>query len=610
MGAGRQATDAQVKELRRQLNQGASLHKAAMKAAMDRKTARKYRDQGRLPSESPRPHTWRTRADPLAGVWPGLEELLQRESGLQAKTLLEWLQRQHPEQDWQRQRRTLERRVRQWKAQHGPAKEVFFGQVHEAGRLGASDFTHMDGLGVTVEGQAFSHLLYHFVLTCSNWEYVAVCFSESFASLSAGLQEAWWELGGVPQRHRTDRMTLAVHHDGNAEEYTTRYQALLRHYGVTPEATNPASGHENGDCEQSHRRFKEVVDQELMLRGSREFKNREEYGAWVRSLVTRRNRGRSERFEEERKRLSPLPPRRLETLELLQPRVSQGSTIRVKKNTYSVPARLIGERVEARIGAETIEVWYAGGRVQTMERLRGDSKHRIDYRHVIDWLVRKPGAFARYVYREDLYPSVTYRRAYDALVAQQSVRADREYVRILKQAAQEGEERVAEGLSQLLSAGRPISEQAVRTLLGKDTPLSIAAEVQVPPVDLRSYDSLLEGWSFAGSEPGTSQGEETLEGEGHEQGRDGDAGAGAARTAAERDARSVRGGGPSSDGGVMELSAVPAGTGATGVPAAAGESDRPLPEGVAAASGEELVVAGPEASAAEGNTAVEGSSER
>src|SRR5271167_1043463 len=396
MGAGRQVTDAQVKELRRHLNRRASLQEAAMKAGMDRKTARKYRNRGHMPSESRPAHTWRTRVDPLVDVWPRLEELLQREPALQAKTLVDWLQREFPVQDWQRQRRTVERRVRQWRAQHGPAKEVFFSQVHEPGRLGSSDFTHMESLGATIQGQAFPHLLYHFVLTYSNWEYVQVCFAESFASLSAGMQDAFWELGAVPERHRTDRMTLAVHHDGNQEQYTQRYQALLRHYGVTPEATNAYSGHENGDCEQGHRRFKQALEQDLL----------------------------------EQARLNPLPSRRLDTAERQQVRVRQGSTIQVKKNTYSVPARLIGERVETRIGAEQIEVWYAGELVQTMERLRGQSNHRIDYRHVIDWLVRKPGAFARYVYREDLYPSVTYQRAYDALVEQQPGRADREYLRL------------------------------------------------------------------------------------------------------------------------------------------------------------------------------------
>src|SRR5581483_8334124 len=162
-----------------------------------------------------------------------------------------------------------------------------------------SDFTHMESLGVTIQGQPFPHLLYHFVLTHSNWEDVTLCFSESFASLSEGLQNAFWQVGGVPGHHRTDRMTLAVHHDGNPEQYTSRYQALMRHYGVMPEATNAYSGHENGDCEQSHRRFKEALDQELLLRGSRDFGSRAEYWQFVRALVARRNTSRAAKFAEE-----------------------------------------------------------------------------------------------------------------------------------------------------------------------------------------------------------------------------------------------------------------------------------------------------------------------
>jgi len=609
MGAGRQVTDAQVKELRRHLNRRASLQQAAMKAGMDRKTARKYRERGQLPSESRPGHTWRTRVDPLLEVWPRLEELLQREPTLQAKTLVDWLQRECPGQDWQRQRRTVERRVRQWKAQHGPAKEVFFSQMHEPGRLGSSDFTHMENLGVTIAGQPFPHLLYHFVLTCSNWEHVSLCFSESFASLSAGLQDAFWELGGVPERHRTDRMTLAVHHDGNPEQYTSRYQALLRHYDVTPETTNAYSGHENGDCEQSHRRFKEALEQELLLRGSRDFTSREDYWQFVRALVARRNANRAAQFAPEQARLRPLPARRLETLERQRVRVGQGATIQVKKNTYSVPARLRGEWVEARIGAELIEVWYAGALVQTMERLRGQSKHRIDYRHVIDCLVRKPGAFARYVYREDLYPTVTYRRAYDALVEQQPGRADREYVRLLYLAAQQGEARVEEALAKLLDQGRPLSEQVVQTLLGSDTPLSLAAQVSVPLVDLRLYDALLEGASAAWTDRGMSQVDRNQE-ESDEQGRDGGVDALPAGTASGGGAEPVRRGRAASARRVVELRDLPIGDDAARVSATAAQPDRAAVESLAAAAGEELGSAGPEAPAGESGAAVAGPAER
>jgi hypothetical protein len=579
---------------------------------MDPKTARKYRDLGELPSEAATPHTWRTRPDPLSEVWPALVELLEREPGLQAKTLVDWLQRTYPDQDWQQRRRTVERRVRQWKAQHGPAKEVFFSQMHEPGRLGSSDFTHMDELRVTIQGQPLAHLLYHFVLTYSNWEHVTLCFSESFASLSVGWQNALWELGAVPERHRTDRMTLAVHHDGNPEQYTSRYQSLMRHYGVTPEATNAYSGHENGDCEQSHRRFKEAVEQELLLRGSRDFADREEYQQWLRALVRRRNVSRAEKFQQELARLCPLPERRLETLERQRVRVGQGSTIQVKKNTYSVPSRLRGEWVDAHIGADTIAVWYAGTLVQTMERLRGQSNHRIDYRHVIDWLVRKPGAFARYVYREDLYPTVIFRRAYDALLAQQPGRADREYVRLLYLAAHDGETRVAEALAKLLDQGRPVSEQAVRTLLGSDTQLSVAAQVSVPTVDLRLYDTLLDGAALGMSDIAMSVNVSDLarlpvagnKEVSDEHGRDGGVDALPAGTAPGNGAEPVRSGGTPGDGGDLELPGLPAGTGRARVPAAATQPDRAAAEDVAVAPGEELGGAGPEASAGESGAAV------
>jgi hypothetical protein len=464
-----------------------------MKAGMDRKTARKYRNLGKLPSETRTPRTWRTRPDPLADVWPRLEELLQREPTLQAKTLLGWLQQEYPQRDWVRTRRTLERRVRQWKAQHGPAQEVFFAQVHEPGRLGASDFSHMDERGVTIQGQPFPHLIYHFVLTASNWGHVTLCFSGSFASLGEGLQNAFRELGGVPARHRTDRMTLAVHHDGNPEQYTAKYQALLRHYGVQAEATNAACAHENGDCARAHRRFKEAVTQALPLRGSRDFAGREAYWLFVLALVARRNAARAAAVAAEGPFLRPLPARRLEALEQERVRVSRGSTIQVKKNTYSVPARLIGEVVEVRVGAETTEVWYAGERVQQMERLRGQANHRTDYWHLSAWLVRKPGAFARYVYREGLDPTVTYRRAYDVLVARQPGRADREYVRILHLATEEGEAEVEAALGAPLAAGQAPTALAVRASRGEDTPWALAARVAVPAVGLRQYDALLDG---------------------------------------------------------------------------------------------------------------------
>jgi hypothetical protein len=580
-----------------------------MKTNMDRKTARKYRDLNQLPHEARQPHTWRTRLDPLVEVWSAVAEQLDREPRLQAKTLWEWLQRTQVGKCPESVRRTFERRVRAWKARHGAAKPVFFTQEHTPGRLAASDFTVMNALQVTIAGVPFPHLLYHFVLTYSNWEHVTLCFGEDFASLSTGMQNALWTLGAAPWRHRTDRMTLAVHHDGQAEQFTAKYRALMAHYGMQAEATNPASGHENGDVESSHRHFKDAVEQALLLRGRRDFASREDYWELVLAVLAQRNAGRTAKVAEEMAHLRPLPERRLETLERERVRVRRGSTIRVKHNTYSVPARLIGEEVEARIGMEEIEVWYGQHLVQRMPRLRGQDKHRIDYRHIIDWLVRKPGAFARYVYRDDLYPTLTYRRAYDALVAQQSGRADKEYVHVLHLASAEGEAQVEAALAKLLDQRQPLSEQAVRTLLGKATPLAAAAAVEVAAVDLSWYDGLLEGGYEASSDQGRSLPDRGPE-ESHEQGCVTGVDEVPARAAFAGGAGPVRGGGSAGECRELELCGLLTGGSGAGMSATETAADRAAAERVAIAVGEELGGARSEASAAEGGAAMPRAVER
>jgi len=595
----RRVTDAQVKELRMWLNQEASLKKAAMKAGMDRKSARKYRDQAKLPSEARPARTWRTRSDPLAEVWPELAEKLTREPGLQAVTLLGWLQAAYPGKYPDSMRRTLERRVRIWKAEHGPAKEVYFAQVHEPGRLGASDFTHMRSLGVTIAGQPFDHLVYHFVLTHSNWEHVTVCFSESFASLSEGFQNAVWALGGVPWCHRTDCMSLAVHADGQAEEFTAKYRALMAHYGVTAESTNPASAHENGDCEQGHRRFKEAVAQALLLRSSRDFADRAAYEVFLRNVAAQRNTRRQAALAVELPALHALPAARLETQERQRVRVRQGSTLQIRHNTYSVPARLIGEFVEVRIGVEEIEVWYADALVQRMPRLRGQNKHHIDYRHIISWLVRKPGAFARYVYREELYPTTTFRRAYDALQAQDRDRADKDYLQVLYLAAQIGEAAVEAALQSLLGGAASLTLRALRASLGQETPTTVTLGLTVPTVDLQQYDTLLTATNTL------TEGESLpVGGTQKEVMDDGPCWRGtdtlSSGVALADDAYAARGGSPTSDGGDVELCRLPAGAGPARVPAAAGEAGRASAQGLEAAAGEELAGSGSEAVADQG----------
>jgi hypothetical protein len=354
-------TDRLFRRLRKLIQTEDTLVQAADKAGVDEKTARKYRDSDSLPSQRRVPRTWRTREDPFQDVWPELLELLRLNPGLQAKTLFLDLQRRFPGRFPDVQLRCLQHRIKRWRALEGPPKEVFFAQIHEPGRLAESDFTCMAKLGVTILGEPFDHMVYHFVLTYSNWEAGTVCFSESsesFESLSEGLQNALWELGGVPRRHRTDRLSAAVNNDPDSNMFTRRYKALLTHYGLEGQAIQPRQANENGDVEQSHHRFKQAVDQALMLRGSRDFAGRGDYQGFLRKLMAGRNANRKERFHEEIAALSSLPARRLEMTRRLKARVDSGRTIHVGGNTYSLPSRLIGEQVDVYVGAETLEIWH------------------------------------------------------------------------------------------------------------------------------------------------------------------------------------------------------------------------------------------------------------
>ena len=386
--------------------------------------------------------------------------------------------------------RTLQRKVKNWRATDGPSREVFFSQQHQPGRLGASDFTHMEELEVTIQGQSFPHLIYHFVLTYSNWEAGTVCFSESFETLSEGMQNALWELGKVPERHRTDRLSTAVINTIRPAEFTHRYEGLLRYYGLEGEKIQAGHGNENGDVEQRHHRFKRAVEQELLLRGSRDFISTEDYQGFLQGLFVRLNAGRKQRLAEEMAVMRQLPERRMESAKRERVKVDSGSLIYVDRNVYSVPSRLIGEMVEARLTMDQVEVWYGQRKVAELPRLRGRRKHRVDYRHIIDWLVRKPGAFENYRYRDELFPTSRFRMAFDALEERHGVRGSKEYLRILELAAKESEAKVDEALRTLLELPKvEIDALRITDMLGVEQRVSLR-EVTVAAVDLRLFDQL------------------------------------------------------------------------------------------------------------------------
>jgi hypothetical protein len=491
--------DAEVQLLLRERQKGRTQVQAAARAGMSERTARKYEQAGALPSQLKQPRTHRTRPDPFLEVWPWIIGQLERDAALQAKTLFDLLCVQHPGRYQAGQLRTLQRHIQQWRALHGPEQEVYFAQVHMPGRLAQSDFTHMNDLAVTLGGLPFPHLVYHLVLTYSNVEAIAICFAESFEALAEGLERCLWQLGGVPEQHRTDQLSAAVRQLDAAgrHDFTVRYQALMAHYGLQPTTNTAGEAHQNGDVEQAHHRFKVAVDQALRVRGSRDFADRLTYERFLQELVRQRNLTRAARFALERQALRPLPAAPLAPCRELRVRVSRFSTILVGNNTYSVPSRLIGTTLTVRLRAETVEAYVGTQLVCTMPRLSGRQQHRIQYQHVIWSLVRKPGAFAAYRYREDLFPTLLFRRAYDVLTERRPERADREYVRVLHLAATTSEAEVDTALALLLDAGTVPTFDAVRELVRSPEPVPVP-QLCTPALDLSIYDQLLSSREVAG----------------------------------------------------------------------------------------------------------------
>lgn len=446
-----------------------------------------------MPSEMKPERDWRTRNNPFEEVWPEIEALIQDEPRLKATTILEELQAKYPGQFQDGQVRTLQRHLRQWRASDGPDREAYFPQIHHPGDIGASDFTDMSSLNITIAGQSFSHLLYHFVLTYSNWETASICFSESFESLAEGFQRAVWRAGGVPRRHRTDSLSAAVKNLSPKRDFTDRLCGLMLHYNVQPTKTNPRSPHENGDCESLHGHLKTAIDQALLLRGSRDFASRKEYQAFLDGVFEKKNAGRSDRFEEEREALGVLPAKPLPFFGTVETKVRSSSTICVRQNIYSVPSRLIGEEVTVRVFAEHLEIWYAQRCTERLPRLHGKHRHRINYRHVIDSLVRKPGAFENYRWQNDLFPSVGFRMAYDELLITRPARASREYLEILYLAARESESAVEAAIERLLEKGRAIDAASVKEIVEKnDVPDDMVRALEIPEPDFEEYNMLFE----------------------------------------------------------------------------------------------------------------------
>lgn len=469
---------------------------AALKADMDRKTAHKYVEAGKLPSEIEAPRDWRTRPDPFEEHWPEVEQRLEGIPELEAKTLFEWLTEKYPERYEPGQLRTLQRHVRVWRAAHGPDKLAMLAQAHRPGEAAQTDFTWAKELAITIAGQVFMHMLCVFVLPFSNWQWATVCLSESMLSLRRGVQRALFQLGRVPRYHQTDNSTAATHDvsttaPGERRQFNDEYLALMRHFGMTPRTIEVGAKEQNGDVEASNGALKRRLEQALLVRGSRDFESVEAYQAFIDAVVRKANKARGSRVQGDIEAMRELSATKLPEFHEEPVTVSEWSTVRVKCCAYSVPSRLIGERVRVRVYEDRIEVRYGEKLELACERLRGDNRHRIDYRHVIWSLVQKPGGFARYVYRDEMFPALVFRKAYDVIQARDAgTRGDLEYLRILHLAASTMESDVEAALELLLAGGHAVTADAVKAIIG---PACVEVPALAPhTVDLSSYDTLIE----------------------------------------------------------------------------------------------------------------------
>ncbi len=468
---------------------------SAMKADVHPQTARKYIGAGKPPEQLQAPHTWRTRPDPLEQVWESAQQMLRDAPELEAKTLFEHFLAQPDNGLEERHLRTFQRRVRQWRGTQGPEREVFFGQERSPGEFLQLDWTHAGALEVRIQGEAFPHLFCHCVLPYSNWEWATRCRSESFLSLLTGLQATLSRLGKSPPRLVTDNTSAATHElevmPGRPRAYNSDYLELCTHYDLIPITINVNCPHEQGDVESLNRHFKRRLNQHLVLRGSRDFASEEEYDRFVAGVLKAANAKRQPRLLEELARMRPLPASRLAEYREYEPLVSSQSLIRVRQHTYSVPSRLIGHTLRVQLYESELKVYLGREFLFRLPRVRGRKEALVDFRHVIDSLLRKPGAFIHYRHRQALYPSTVFRSAYDRLVKDHGERPGlTEYLQLLKLAAQE----TVEKIERLLSAqmARPGKWRATDVRDQVAPPERKGLELASLTPSLSAYDALLE----------------------------------------------------------------------------------------------------------------------
>ena len=471
---------------------------AAARAAISVASAYRIESDPRLPSQKKPPRA-RRRPDPLERIFEAdVVPMLVAAPTVRPVAIFEELQRRHPDLH-PNVRRTLERRIRSWRAMHGAEREIIFRQVHEPGQMGLSDFTEMGELAVGVAGVPLDHRLYHFRLACSGFEHAHVILGgESYVALAEGLQNALWALGGAPREHRSDSLSAAFRNLNRAarEDLTARYDALCVHYGMAPSRNNRGVAHENGSIESPHGHLKSAVRDALLLRGSSEFAELGAYRRFIDEIMSRKNARNAKLIAAERATLQPLPAHRTCDYEETFAFVTTSGGFTLRKVFYTVPSRLIGHRLRVRLYDDRLDLMIGATLLMTLERGRhgpnGKHGHVVDYRHVIHTLRLKPMALVNLVYRDQLFPREAYRLTFERLRERLS---DRAACKIIVELLSLAHDRVCEVelaalLSEHLSADQLPDLAALRTRFAPDP--ARLPQVCVELVPLSVYETLTQ----------------------------------------------------------------------------------------------------------------------
>lgn len=481
----------QYTKLLKEYNSSGSKSMSSLKSGMDRKTGSKYLRIRKGPSEIKKPHTWRTRKNPFEAVMPEVNKILENAEELEPLTIFEHLQENYPNQFSDGQLRTFERRVKDWKLQNGKSKLLSFPQVHIPGELMELDWTCMNKLKITIAGELFKHKLCHTILTYSNWEWAEIAYSENFLSLKKTFQSTIYNLGAVPKVLQMDNSSTATHNvkkGKKARELNENYSSFLDHYNVKSRMINVNSPDENGDIESANGHLKKRIDQYLIFRKNRDFSTIEEYDIFLKKILCKVNANRAEKVKEELDVMHELPELRLPEYTEEDKIVNTFGMIRVKQISYSLPSRLKGSRVRARVYDDVIKVFSGRKELVVLPRKRGTG-YSVNYRHIIESLRRKPGAFANCQYKDQLFPSEIYFIAYELFKSKYTeLRADKEYLEVLYFAFKYGEDKVALILQEIIDAGTLLSIDTVKNKLNIKIKIP---HINIDKPSLDSFDKFL-----------------------------------------------------------------------------------------------------------------------